>query len=363
MEKTSKHRYCHEKFILTWQTHQRFTMNTPLSFRILIFILGFNLLNGCHSAKIPVAYNLPQAPNYADPELWFTPKTLGDTAQVDVFYISPTCVWDWKDKSGNTYHYMDVYNSSQRDAIDQANALAYQLFGKSCRFYAPYYRQISMNSWFEPEETINERYQKAHQDIIKAFRYYIAHFNHNRPFILAGHSQGAKAVVELLKHNLTKDEYQRMIAAYVIGFSIDEKEAKDYPYLKPSTGALDIGTTIAYNSISRSDAMAFKQNVVCINPLNWKTDKTYASAAENLGSVFFYPNGQSDTLFHQVGGYIDNSVHAIIIDGLNAMDYYIPEIGKLFPLGSFHVQELNLYFLNIQANLQDRIEAFLNRKD
>lgn len=335
-------------------------MKKTVHLQLLLLIIIIPLLNGCHTYNIQEESSLPQAPNYADTRMWDARESIGDSAAVDLFYVSPTCVWDWKDSAGNTFHYMDVYNERQQKAVSRANTLAYQVFGKSCRFYAPYYRQISMNSWFEPEDVIEERYKKAHVDVVKAFRYYMLHLNGNRPFILAGHSQGAKAVVELLKHTLTKEEYKRMVAAYVIGYSIDADEARNYPFLKPAQGPLDVGTTIAYNSVSKPQAMIFKKNVVCINPINWRTDGTYAPPEENRGSVFFHADGKADTLFHKVGARIDPTVHALLIDGLNPKDYYIPSIGKLFPLGSFHVQEFNLYFLNLQENLHKRIDAYLN---
>ena len=46
------------------------------------------------------------------------------------------------------------------------------------------------------------------------------------------------------------------------------------------------------------------------------------------------------------------------MDGLDDDDYFIPSIARLFPKGNYHVQEINLYFLNLQANLRRRIEAF-----
>ena len=37
-------------------------------------------------------------------------------------------------------------------------------------------------------------------------------------------------------------------------------------------------------------------------------------------------------------------------------------IQSLFPKGNYHVQEINLYFLNLQQNLERRIHAYTTRK-
>lgn len=72
------------------------------------------------------------------------------------------------------------------------------------------------------EET-ERRYAVAHEDVVQAFDYYMTHCNAGRPFILAGHSQGAKAVIELLKHTLTPQQHKNMIAAYAFGFTVREQ--------------------------------------------------------------------------------------------------------------------------------------------
>ena len=302
---------------------------------------------------------LPEAPDYADSCMWYrSADTVGRRA--DVFYIAPTCVWSWPDERGDTCCYMNVRDASQRAAVDGSNRLAAALFGESCRFFSPYYRQNTMNVWFGPVTEIDARYAAAHGDIVRAFEYYMEHFNEGRPFLLAGHSQGAKAVVELLKHTLTEEQYDRMVAAYVFGFSIDRSELSEYPLLKPAADSTDCGVVVCFNSVSDTGAVSplFRNNAVCINPLNWRTDTAYAPPSANAGSVFFRASGVSDTLVGRVGGRIDTVSRTLVIDGLDDEEYYIPSIGALFPKGNYHVQELNLYFLNIQRNIDRRIAAF-----
>ncbi len=328
----------------------------------LIGILAF--LTGCASEE---SYKnedyYPEQPDYADSRYWYQCPT-EDGKAADVFYIVPTCIWDWITSAGDTCHYMNPLDPSQRKAVDQSEYLGYALFSKSCRFYAPYYRQITMQSWMQETDEIERRYQVAHQDIISAFRYYMDNLNQGRPFILAGHSQGAKAVIELLKHTLTADEYERLVAAYAFGFTVSQEELDRYPYLRPANDSIDTQALICYNSVSRPEAVSplFANNRAIINPLNWRTDETPAAPSENLGSVFFHANQSSDTLFQTVGARIDASIHSLIIEGLDDEAYFIPSIQSLFPKGNYHVQEINLYFLNLQRNLERRIHAYTTRK-
>lgn len=326
---------------------------------MLLFLAGAGP-SACASNDGGQGYAAPAAPDYADAAMWYSGGQDSADCAVDVFYIAPTCVWDWTDGSGALCHYMNVSDSAQRAAVASSDLLACRLFGGSCRFLAPYYRQITMDSWFEPAAEIESRYRLAHSDVVRAFGHYMKHRNGGRPFILAGHSQGAKAVVELLKHTLTAEQRGRMVAAYVFGFSITEAELEAYPELSPASGADDTGVVICYNSVSHTGAESplFAGNAVCINPLNWRTDTTYAPPAENIGSVFFDSGGRADTLRHTVGARIDPTTSTLIVDGLDDDDYFIPSISRLFPKGNYHVQEINLYFLNLQANLRQRIEAF-----
>ncbi|MEG1728798.1 MAG: DUF3089 domain-containing protein [Bacteroidaceae bacterium] len=332
------------------------SFNVTFAFVLLFCALAKSLKSNAND-------ELTALPNYAEPEMWFS-QVKDSTKEVDVFYVVPTCVWDWTTSKGEIMHYMDTQNPKQRAAVEGSNRLAAALFGKSCRFYAPYYRQITMNSWMLPPAEIKPRYAVAYQDVVKAFKYYMKAFNNGRPFLLAGHSQGAKTVIELLKHVLTHEQRQKLVAAYAFGFEVRKKELIDFPQIKLAKDSLDCGVLICYNSVSTPAAISplLKENVACINPLNWRTDATPATANENLGSVFFHKDGVSDTLYHKVSAQIDTTAHVLLIKGVSDDAYAIPSIQTLFPKGNYHVQELNLYFLNLQKNIKQRIESFQSKQ-
>lgn len=308
---------------------------------------------------------MPLAPDYTQTTMWFMPDTVSVDKEIDVFYIAPTCVWDWKDDDGNNYHFMDVWNEKQRKKVTASDYLAYKLLGESGRFYAPYYRQITMNAWMLPPSDSERLYKKAHEDVKAAFDYYMKHWNHGRPFVLAGHSQGGKAVIELLKSHLTETERSRMIVAYAFGFKLTKDELAHYPGVMPARDSLDTGVLICFNSVSDTAAVSplLRNTDVCINPLNWRTDTVHASSKMNKGTVFVRPDGTiQQEMKEQVGVRIDSRTQTLVTNGIDPEPYYVPSIGSLFPKGNFHVQELNLYFRNIQENLKRRIESYKMKK-
>ena len=103
---------------------------------ILLFCLSvFFCLTGC--SKPDTHYNLTAKPDYSHSTMWFDAPNEA-LAEAHIFYIAPTCIWDWRDADGKIYHHMDVGNPEQRSQVDGSIRLAHALFGKYCRFYAPY---------------------------------------------------------------------------------------------------------------------------------------------------------------------------------------------------------------------------------
>ena len=111
--------------------------------------------------------------------------------------------------------------------------------------YAPFYRQANLT----PNAPVYVAGIPT-TDAIAAFDYYIKHYNHGRPFMLAGHSQGANTLSYLLseyvKTNLAL--FARMIAAYVIGFPVTAEYLSNNPHLKFAEGPGDTGVIISYNT-------------------------------------------------------------------------------------------------------------------
>ena len=284
---------------------------------------------------------IPAAPDWSDKAAWYISEPA--TAQeADIFYILPTCVWDWTTEDGLTCRYSDYTRTDHIEAFRPSVELAEDIFAQGqYGFYCPYYRQISLNVWMDGEAAVEELFPLSMEDISAAFDYYLEHYNNGRPFVLAGFSQGGKAVVELVKH-LPAEAYGRMAAAYAIGYRISDEELAQYPQLLPATDSTGTGTIICYNSVACPEAACgvLSPSDVCINPVNWTTDATPAILNDSVTVT------------------VDTVNHLLIVDGLDPEHYYAPSLASTFPLGNYHLQELTLYQEHLRRNTALRLYNF-----
>lgn len=325
---------------------------------LIVFLLAVSCSRGFVAMD---GERIPEAPDYALPNAWFGGMAEEGRAY-DVFYIVPTCVFDWKDSTEAVCHYMDPEKPEHRAAVDKPLRLAKGIFADEANFFAPYYRQITIESWTENDSIIEKRFDVAYEDIAAAFHYYLDRLNKGRPFILAGHSQGGKAVIELLKREMDDSLYRRMIAAYPLGYPVYETD--DSPYLVSASDADDTGVFITFNSVSAPDRLPvlLSGSRAAINPLNWHTDTLTAPAELHLGTVFIASDGSIESeQAHTISAHIDAGTRALVISGVDPASYYTPSLSKLFPPGNYHVVELNFFYRNLQQNVKCRAASYFAR--
>ncbi len=303
----------------------------------VVLIVTLFLSVGCSKDD---EYSGPDS-KYDSDRIWYANNKKINPQYVDVFYIVSTYVWEWKDASGTIQRYADVNNEEHRAMFRPEFEYADNVFADSCNLFAPYYEQLTFESWMEGDSVIDARFIHAMKDIQEAFDYYIKYKNNGRPFILAGYSQGAKGVIELLK-TMPKDVYSRMVAAYPVGFGITSEEQNKYQNIKFAADSTDAGVTISFNSVKNADAICsiLDPNAACINPINWRTDAT--------------PANLNDTVTVSV----DNIHNVLIVDGLNAEKYYEPSLDMLFKKGNYHLYELVFYENHLKKNVRQRVNRF-----
>jgi hypothetical protein len=136
---------------------------------------------------------------------------------VDVFYIHPTGFYEKKWNSD-----MDRGKSAfERTEIMLANQAS--AFNESCNIYAPEYRQATYFSFFDKNQNGKKALDLAYTDVESAFDYFIQNDNCDRPFIIAGHSQGALHAQRLIINRIQGTSLQeRFICAYAIGYMIPD---------------------------------------------------------------------------------------------------------------------------------------------
>lgn len=286
-------------------------------------------------------------PDYADTALWYM-RAGGAEPGVDVFYITPTCVRDFRDSNGRLLRHMDVYHPEQRDRVKREMLLAGSIFNRCGRFYSPYYRQVTLEAWTLPDSLAEQLFAVSMQDIEAAFDRYMKHHNGGRPFIIAGFSQGGKAVTELVKKKINRENYRRFIAGYVAGYRVTAEDMAASRYMKAAKDSLDLGVLICYNSVTDTAAVLKRQmegNVLCINPVNWRTD-----------AVPGYLPGHKE-----VSVKVDTLKKVLVVSGLDPEEYYHKSLEFLFPRGVLHLGELRIYRECLSRNARQRGMQYYKR--
>lgn len=195
------------------------------------------------------AKNEGKTTDYSKSEHWLSLPASVDK-EVDVFYIYPTA---WQKVDKDDPNICDIDNPSMLNGSKiafEGQATAFETVGN---IYAPYYRQadgahtLSLPSMEEQDKFTGGI---PTSDVFAAFDYYIKHYNNGRPFIIAGHSQGSVIARFLLSEYMKEnpDVYNRMIAAYIIGYSITDEYLAENPHLKFAEGPDDTGVIISYNT-------------------------------------------------------------------------------------------------------------------
>jgi hypothetical protein len=284
---------------------------------------------------------IPPAPDYSQENMWFTILD-NDQSGVDVFYIPSTWEFDWFTKDSVVCHYADISNQQHLDnmSIEMRKVADYMADGN--RFYSPFYRHITLDTWATlNEDTIQAQYNKvSFNDVQQAFNYFLNNFNQQRPFILAGFSQGGKSVVELMK-TMPDEAKNRMVAAYVLGYKVTADDIAAAPWIRAAKDSIDTGVTICYNSVSDvkyTKDILCKGNVMCINPVNWRTDGTPATLQDTITVT------------------LDTQYKVLVLEGFDGS--YLPNILDIINVGDYHGIEPWVYSECLRKNIKQRIAAF-----
>lgn len=296
-------------------------------------------------------------PRYSIEKYWFESATQYKGKTADIFYIYPTINSEPLSNRGSVPSYTDISRAEVRNAAKKNQVYNKTVYAADdFNFFAPYYRQMTTKVFAMSNTERKFRAKLSASDVKRAFQYYMRTFNNGRPFILLGHSQGSQMLLELLKHGMTDKQYEQMVAAYLMGYEITAKDLEKYPHrIKPATGEIDKGVVISYNSVTSLEGKSplFAQTVVCINPLNWRTDGALATADKHLGIVRYSKKEQAYvTTPHYTSARIQD--HLLVCEDVNPKVCYNESLKEPFPWGNLHFADTWLYAENIKANMRKR---------
>ena len=305
------------------------------------------------------------APDYSLPDCWLQVPEI--TKDVDTFYVYSTVYFDSSFEEGAPDYAALDNPEMMLGALGEyvTNASVYE---DSTNVFVPYYRQAGMRYANEVSKTGNIDAALSgisYDDMSAALDYYFEKCNNGRPFIIAGHSQGSAMVRYILKNYFKKhpEYYERMVAAYAIGYSITKEDLESNPHMKFATGESDTGVIISWHTEGPKNVEENARNVavlphgISINPLNWKRDETYAPASENLGS--YMANAESEMYeITDVGA----DAKVVLSRGVIVTNTTYDQCGaaEFFGPQSFHEDDYTLYYNNLKANVAKRIAAYKN---
>ena len=286
------------------------------------------------------AQYIPKDPDYSDATMWVTSDGDALGTGADVFYVVSTWEEDWQTADGTVCHYADVWNPVHREHMAREINRAAAYMSKGNRFYAPYYRHTTIDAWVtQNEDTLDNRLRLAMADVCEAFDLFQQQRDKSRPLIIAGFSQGGRAVVELLKH-IGDDTYQQLAAAYVMGYKVTPTDTVTCHRIRPAQGESDTGVTICYNTVKDVKYVkpVISGSCFAINPVNWRTDATPAVLHDSI-TVTLSPEH-----------------HVLVVSGYSGAEY--PPYKDFINVGDIHSCEPWLYSDCIEHNMAVRTGAW-----
>ena len=303
------------------------------------------------------------APDYSKAECWY--KIPDITKDVDTFYIYSTVYFAANE---NDPDFATLDNAEMLAGVEIEHAIKSSAFQDATNLFIPYYRQAGMRLMGEAwKKTGDVRTILAsntpYTDITAALDYYFENYNQGRPFVIAGHSQGSAILGLVLKGYFKKhpEYYERMVAAYMVGFSLTKEDLEANPHMKFATGETDTGVIISWHAEGPKNAetdfinAAMLPHGIAINPLNWKRDETYAPANMNLGSIVMDEKTGATEIRDIDGDAQVNLARGTVVTHAKAVANDMVEFSGP---ESFHQDDYSIFYNNVKDNVSKRIAAY-----
>ena len=303
-----------------------------------------------------------------DPAHW-RPEGAGpaatDAPRFAVFFVHPT-----------SYLERARWNAPLDDKESTSRARTF-LRGLASAFgagevWAPRYRQATFGAFLTDKPEGQQAIDAAYRDVAQAFDYFLANVDPDTPIVLAGHSQGARHVLQLLHDRVAGTGLRDRIAmVYAIGWPISI--AHDLPELgmpacetPASTGCIMSWSSFAEpaepgqwlehyrNSPGFDGRPRGDSTILCINPLTGTRGGT-AEASANLGTL--KPNDELTS-----GELVAGAVPARCDERGLLLIGNPPKLGPyVLPGNNYHVYDIPLFWRNVEQDVTRRVSAWSNR--
>lgn len=332
--------------------------------KYLLFLTLFLLTHGLLSAQ--------KAPDYNNMKYWaahpwkldasdtipeFLKDEIHDTA-VDVFFLHPTMFVERFRKAPLNGDIDD----EGLNCRTETRTIKFQatIFNAHARVFAPFYRQAHLRAFFEKgTPASNAAFDTAYNDLRKAFQYYLDHYNHGRPIIIAGHSQGAMHGIRLLQEFFDGKPLQKqLVCAYLAGWRV---AANDFKHIPLGTSPSQTGCVLTWRTYEngRADAMVKEdaKGSLCVNPITWTTTAEWSDKKLYKGMP---DKDMEKKLARSITVKVNDKYNVVWVKGDYEMNTGMGLAARLtFGIGNLHLVDMNLFYLNIRENVKERIDAYM----
>lgn len=225
----------------------------------------------------------------ADGTLGIDERSPASDAPIDCFYIYPTVA---SDRGSNSDLEFGPNDAETRTVTAQAAQ-----FARTCRVFAPVYRQATLGAIatgrFPDARNI------AFADVLDAWKTYISTWNNGRGVLLIGHSQGTGHLKKLIAAEIDNNEQlrSRLVGAYLFGGAIYVPEGEpvggDFQNIPACEAKDQVGCVISWSTYPADNPPApdarfgatkgdpfseaeSDERALCVNPLKL-LDRDFAS--------------------------------------------------------------------------------------
>ncbi len=315
-------------------------------------------------------------------------------APVDCFYIYPTVSRD------------PGVNSDMNPGPEEMGVIAQQFarFGGVCTTYAPLYRQFTLTALVArqsgqamaaPADPL-----MAYHDVVDAWNYYLAHYNHGRGVVLIGHSQGSGMLTQLIKNEIDGKPIQKQLVLAILGGTrlavpAGKDVGGDFQHVALCHAASDVGCVIAFASFRATvpppantffgKVQAAGQEAACVNPTALGGGAGVAHSYLTASSSFIvaaaapmppWVTGKTvQTPFVSVPGMIsaecarnENGTYLSVAIHGDPADPRVDDIrgdvligGQLQANWGLHLIDMNLFMGNFQGIVRSETAAYLKK--
>lgn len=265
---------------------------------------------------------------------------------IDIFFLHPTTLTSKFHGNFNGQFSDDTLN-----AKTDYSSILYQasVFNSQANIFAPRYRQAHIQMYYYPDTTrALESFELAYQDVKKAFLHYVR-LNRNKPFIIAGHSQGTQHAKRLISECIDGKALQdKLVMAYLIGMPVVDGSFKKINPCKDST---QTGCYVSWRTFRENfegpEYLKKEKPVTVTNPLNWRTDSALADRSLHKGAVLMNYNKKIPAPSYAM-------VHR------NILWVSRPKFpgSALYTSKNYHVGDYNLFYFNIREDVIRRIKFY-----